>query len=1309
MRSRRLPAYICASLFLFLFADLSLVSAQTYTFGQGNIGVGGQPASIAAGDFNGDGKLDLLVANLDDSTVSVLLGKPDGTFGSPTSYATGPAPTSVITGDFNGDGNLDIAVANENCAYATHVGGFGCGGAGSISILLGNGDGTFQAHVDFVTLARIQSVRATDLNGDGKLDLVVANNLSAALSGSQNSFSVLLGNGDGTFQTRVDYAPPGSEIDYFQTSAWAVVGDFNGDGKPDVAINFAQRPPDTLANAVGSIAIYLGNGDGTLQSPLTFAVPLGFGQNSWATVGDFNGDGRQDLAFTAANGLNVFLSNGDGTFTPTAVPSSGGDGTIITADVNKDGKLDLLVGVTEGGAVTVLLGNGDGTFQFATSLATGIWLTGIVVGDVNGDGQADIVVTVVNAPNPLPQCCNPPGIIPGSVMVFLGEGNAAFGGSSFTSNAGVANSLPIAITTADFNGDGKLDLAFVNSGQTGSSLDNTVSVLLGKGDGTFQPQMTFATGVLPADLQVGDFNADGKVDLAVANEICAPGAASCGAGSVSVLLGNGDGTFRPHIDTTVGVTPLQLAVADFNGDGKSDIAVVNNGLGHGNTFSTLIGNGDGTFASPASTTLAGPPTAIVATDMNHDGKADVVVSTLDPNPQSPVYEPPFLSVFLGKGDGTFQPPINLQTGAAPDGAGQLLVAGDVDGDGNMDLMGAHVESAGITTFFGKGDGSIAGTADTGNLVTTGFFALGDFDGDGKPDLAVAEQSSNLGIYFNNGFGQFQRIFLPGVQAFLPIEEFVVPMGLTLNDRVVAVGDFNGDGALDVAALQPFGNVVTIYLNDAFKGVYPSSLAFGSQGLATNSTAQNITISNPSAAPFQIGNIAVSGGFTETNNCGAKILPKESCTISVQFAPTAEGVSNGAITLTDSTHASPQMIPLTGSGVNGPSLQLSQRHVSFASTSEGIASAPQLVTLSNTGNASFTITNISLGGGAAADFSESSTCGSGLAPGATCSVSLIFLPTAAGTRVANLTIVDSAPGSPHVVNLSGISVGQQASVSPTTLTFGGQVTGTTSPSQSVTLSNTGTSTLGVLQMSTTGDFAQTNNCGTTLGAGNTCQISVTFTPTAGGNQTGSLSIVDGSSGSSQMVTLVGTGQDFSLAASGSASATVMPGQTATYTIALTPGGGLNPIVTLTCGGAPAMATCSISPATVTLSGTTAATATVTVTTTAASQVFLPGGTDAFRRMGRPPMVLAAWLVTALALFSLYRARGNQRFRWAPAAAMALLVFTGLGLASCGGGNSSGGGGGGTGTEAGTYTITVSASATAGSTTLNHATKLTLVVQ
>jgi hypothetical protein len=195
----------------------------------------------------------------------------------------------------------------------------------------------------------------------------------------------------------------------------------------------------------------------------------------------------------------------------------------------------------------------------------------------------------------------------------------------------------------------------------------------------------------------------------------------------------------------------------------------------------------------------------------------------------------------------------------------------------------------------------------------------------------------------------------------------------------------------------------------------------------------------------------------------------------------------------------------------------------------------------------------------------------------------------------------------------------------------------------------------------------------------------------------------------MVTLTGTGQDFSLAASGSASATVMPGQTATYTIALTPGGGLNPIVTLTCGGAPAMATCSISPATVTLSGTTAATATVTVTTTAASQVFLPGGTDAFRRMGRPPMVLAAWLVTALALFSLYRARGNQRFRWAPAAAMALLVFTGLGLASCGGGNSSGGGGGGTGTEAGTYTISVSASATAGSTTLSHSTKLTLVVQ
>jgi hypothetical protein len=188
-------------------------------------------------------------------------------------------------------------------------------------------------------------------------------------------------------------------------------------------------------------------------------------------------------------------------------------------------------------------------------------------------------------------------------------------------------------------------------------------------------------------------------------------------------------------------------------------------------------------------------------------------------------------------------------------------------------------------------------------------------------------------------------------------------------------------------------------------------------------------------------------------------------------------------------------------------------------------------------------------------------------------------------------------------------------------------------------------------------------------------------------------------------------DFSMTAGSGGTATVAPGQTATYALSLAPSGGFGGSVTLTCNGAPAMATCSISPATVTLSGTTATTATVTVTTTAAAQVFLPGGADAIRRIGRPPMVLAAWLVTALALFSLYRVRGNQRFRWAPTVAMALLVFAGLGLASCGGGNSSGGGGGGggTGTEAGIYTITVSASAPAGPTTLSHSAKLTLVVQ
>ena len=817
--------------------------------------------AVAVADVNGDGNLDIIVANecastttpMDcegsgtDGTVGVLLGNGDGTFQPVIVIDSGGLiPAAVGVADLNADGKPDIVVTNECPIIDVSYGTCTNYDNGVVTVLLGNGDGSFQPPVSYYSGGqRPDSVVLADLNGDGKLDIAVANYCpkgagveAPCQAGSSSSIGILLGNGDGTFGSVADYNSGG----YYSTSIAA--GDVNGDGKLDLVVASESDYWPDFEN--GAVAILLGNGDGTFEPPTPYTF-VGYGES--AEIADVNGDGALDLVVSNGYGVGIFLASGKGTFQSMVTYGSGGDSFAI-ADINGDGKPDLLVAnecasVCTTGTVGILLGTGTGGFRTIVTYGSGGFVAdSVVAADVNGDGKPDVVVASRCASNTNGTCVGD-----GTVGLLIGIGDGTF---QMENTYGSGGYQANAIAVADLNDDGKGDIIVLNLCADSSCATNgTVSVLLGNGDGTFQTALTYDAGGSGSGIAVGDVNGDHKLDLLVANSY-----------GIGILLGNGNGTFQSVVTYEVGGSgTTSIATADVNGDGILDLLVANGCATDCNngTVSILLGNGDGTFRSPIVYDAGGiAPSAISLVDINGDGKPDIVVASQCAGyPCSSGSNDGVLGVLLGNGDGTFQ---SLITSAIPGliASNQLAIA-DFDGDGFLD-----VASAGGFLLLGNGNGTFQPYITFFATFTSNDLgiAVADFNGDGHPDLALAGVGGTT-IFLNqalynlpsivtlnsspNPSGYGQTISL---SATVTSEGAGVPTGtVTFTDGAVSLGAVsltNGIASLTTSTLaSAIHSITAAYSGDSRFGPSVSSPLLQIVNKAASATTV-LSALNPSA-------------------------------------------------------------------------------------------------------------------------------------------------------------------------------------------------------------------------------------------------------------------------------------------------------------------------------------------------------------------------------------------------------------------------------------------------------------------------------
>jgi hypothetical protein len=787
-------------------------------------------SAFTIGDFNGDGNPDVAFASPAASsgqfaTLTVLINNGDAALPTPivTSSLSCTAIPQVLAADLNNDKKLDLVLS---CAD------------GNVTVLFGNGDGTFQPPISYTTTGTPSLAQPVDLNGDGYLDIAASTPATVQVMLNQGT------NAPGTLLPAKSYTVPTGLV-----LAGIQGGDFNGDGKQDLlAIN---------TNTALSVpfAIFYGNGDGTLQ---TVQDPTQVPAIGPFVVADFNHDGITDVAYLengsltgAPQAVQILLGNSSGIFTLGSNTSLNGlskyTGLAYAGSTNAGKNMNLAV---IGGNTAILRGDSNGAFSLGPAYA----IYGTALPEAVANGTTNLLY-----------------LTPNGFSLLAGNSDGTFQGLP---------SMPVGpngFVTADLNGDGLADILTVNSLFTINTQTNLVTAI-GRGNGTFA-----VTHQIPVNanafLLAGDFTSDGKIDAA----LIAPGVSPNGPpASISIYAGNGDGSFQTTpIYTTLPIVSTASAIAgDFNGDGKLDAVIPYSQTASNQTTIGLLfvpGKGDGTFgaavpfASQSSSVAAGQ---VLSADLNQDKIPDLIWND---------------TVYLGNGDGTFRQ-------IPPGLTGTPLAIGDLNGDGIPDLVIQSPAVAGVAPgtaiYAGNGDGTFHSsplytTPALPASATVTSAVIGDVNGDGHPDLILQYQTPNLttaiSVYLGDGNGNFtpdsNTYFAGG--AVQDGQAATGPLAILarLNNQAPALP---GDDHLDYLTFTSGGATSLLNLSNPTPSAPPllPSTTTVSSYPATAAPTQpiNFTVSVTGATPT--GSVTLTAGTTVLGT--ATLRPNGNNSISASF-------------------------------------------------------------------------------------------------------------------------------------------------------------------------------------------------------------------------------------------------------------------------------------------------------------------------------------------------------------------------------------------------------------------------------------------